>query len=246
MLRWLRVERRLLAQSFGIARVGLSFASCVLCLLCSIASSPLKAQDSSDSFHAVPSDAAQVESQESSYGERPQWTVGYSMALGVGEMNDFIGDPSFRGFQVTLLWPAYRALFLGLSFGYNGFYESKSRETFRLDSAAVTAKLYRYANAWPVALLARYQFLQPRSPLRPYLGVGLGAAFIDTTTLVTDLSYDDSSTGFLLAPEAGLLAHLSKAVMLCAAYTFNLTTASMKNGAALSYNTLLLGVSLQP
>ncbi|HET6338963.1 MAG TPA: hypothetical protein VFG30_37345 [Polyangiales bacterium] len=192
-------------------------------------------------------DAEAAEMNERAYArELPMWTIGYSMSLGVGDLNDYIGSPSFRGFEITLLWPAVRSFFAGLAFGYNGFYETSGRQTFQLQSAAVTGKLYRYADAWPLALLGRYVFMQRQSVVRPYVGLRMGMAWINTTTLVTDRTFEDSSLGFLLAPEAGILGHLSKSVMACLSYTFNFTTASPGDRDVLSYSSLLLGLTLQP
>jgi hypothetical protein len=203
--------------------------------------------------YAHPSSVDVVEAeeygQETSYRERelPLWSIGYSMAYGVGELQDFTSDASFRGFEVTLLWPAYKSLFLGLGFGYNGFYDRKPRETRQLsDNAAVTARLYNYVDAWPLSFIGRYVFLQPQSVVRPYAGVRVGLTLMDTTTLVTDRSYNDSSAGFLLAPEIGVLAHLSRAFMAVLNYSFNFSTASTQGGDTLSYNNLMVGFALQP
>jgi hypothetical protein len=197
---------------------------------------------------APPTDAETAEMIEQTYAARelPMWTIGYSVSLGVGDLNDYIGTPSFRGFEISLLWPAIQSFFAGLAFGYNGFYETSGRQTFQLQSGAVTGKLYRYADAWPLALLGRYVFMQRESVVRPYLGLRMGMAWIDTTTLVTDRTYEDSSLGFLLAPEVGILGHLSKSVMASLNYTFNFTTASSGDRDVLSYSSLMLGLTLQP
>ena len=193
-------------------------------------------------------EGGEVGGDDSNFRERelPIWTIGYSMALGVGDLNDYIGYASFRGFEVTLLWPAYKGLFLGLGFGYNGFYDQKPQQTRQLENGAVTARAYNYTDAWPLSGIARYVFLQSRSPVRPYLGIRTGVILMDSTTLVTDRSYNDSSAGWLLAPEAGLLAHLSKSVMASLQYTFNFSTASTIGGDELSYNNLMVGLALQP
>lgn len=186
---------------------------------------------------------------DSDYRQRelPIWTIGYSMALGVGDLNDYISDTSFRGFEVTLLWPATTGLFFGVGFGYNGFYERKPQQTRQLtENSAVTARAYNYTDAWPLAAVGRFVFLQPNSPVRPYLGIRTGVTLMDSTTLVTDRSVNDSTAGWLLAPEAGILAHLSKSVMASLQYSFNFTTADTIGGDQLSYNNLMVGLSLQP
>jgi hypothetical protein len=204
------------------------------------------------SRYAHPTSVDTVEAEEygqdSSYRERelPLWTIGYSMAYGVGDLHDFTADASFRGFEVTLLWPVYRSLFLGVGFGYNGFYDRKPRETRQLDAGAVTARLYNYVDAWPLSFIGRYVFLQQQAVVRPYAGLRVGLTLMDTTTLVTDRSFNDSSAGFLLAPEVGVLAHLSRSFMACLSYAFNFSTASTQGGDTLSYNNLMVGFALQP
>jgi len=224
-----------------------------IAVLVCVATAAATAQAQGASYHSSdPQQDTMTEAEAAKAWERyhqrelPIWTLGYSMALGVGDLNDYIGNASFRGFEVALLWPVVRSLFLGVTFGYNGFYEATGHETYQLESAAVNAKLYRYADSWPLALVGRYLFLQNRSMLRPYLGVRVGAAWVDTTTLVTDRTYQDSSFGFLAAPEAGILVHLSAAVLACVSYAFNFTTASPGERDAIAYNSLVVGVTLQP
>lgn len=176
--------------------------------------------------------------------ELPLATFGYSLSLAVGDLNSFVDDVSFRGFEFSMLWPAYRSLFVGASFGYNGFFDEKSRGVYQLESAAVTAKLYRYADAWSFALASRYAFLDDYSVVRPYLGLRLGLEWFVTTTYVVDRSYEDSGTGLLIAPEAGLMVRMGRAVLAQLTYQFSFSTASTSGGDVLSYNGVQLGLAL--
>lgn len=170
---------------------------------------------------------------------------GYSMSMGVGDLHHFIGDTSFRGYDAVALQPVYRSLFLGVSFGYNGFNQAGPRSTYQLDSGAVTAKLYRYADAWPLAFVVRYLFLDRGSVVRPYLGARTGIAWMDTSTLVVDRTNSHTSVGWLLVPEAGLDLYLSPSVLAHLSYQFNFTTASTSGFNSLSYNTIQLGLGAQ-
>jgi hypothetical protein len=166
------------------------------------------------------------------------------MALGAGDLNDFIGDVSFRGFDFAVFWPVFRSLFVGASFGYNGFYGETGRDQFTLESGTVTANLHRYADAWPFALATRFLFLEAQSMFRPYLGLRLGINWMVTSTYVVDRSYEDSTTGFLIAPEAGLQFQLADMVNALLSYQFSFSTASTFSGDELSYNVFQLGLAL--
>lgn len=177
--------------------------------------------------------------------EGPIFAFGYSMSSGVGDLHHYIGDTSFRGYDAVALTPVYRSLFLGVSFGYNGFNQAGPRSTYQLDSGAVTAKLYRYADAWPLAAAVRYLFLDRGSVLRPYVGLRTGVAWIDTSTLVVDRSTSHTSAGWLLVPEAGLDLYIAPQVLAHLSYQFNFTTASNAGYSSLSYNTIQLGLGAQ-
>lgn len=172
-------------------------------------------------------------------------STAYSVAVPMGDLSDFAGGPSFRGFDLSLLFPLYRGLFVGPAFGFNLLSDRKARESYQLSSATITGKLYRYVHYWSFALATRYVFLQPQQPVRPYAGLRLGVAALDLTSLVVDLSSQDSPTGFLLTPEVGVQVRLADMLHGFLAYQFNFSTASSADFDLLSFSAIQLGLSLQ-
>ena len=172
-------------------------------------------------------------------------TIGYSLALPFGDLSDFAGDVSFRGFDLAALWPVWKALHAGLAFGFNGFHEELPRSTYEIGTTAVTGKLYNYADSWSFAVVGRYLFSSPRAKLRPFLGLRLGLASMHTASLVVDLAFEDTPIGFLLAPELGLQLRLSQIISGYVSYQFNFTTAATGNYDSFSYNSFQLGLALK-
>jgi len=164
--------------------------------------------------------------------------VAYGMAFPSGGLHDFTADASFRGFDLTLLWPVLKGLYVGAGFGFNGFYQEKPRETYTLDNGAITGKLYRYVDHWAFSGVAQYYFLKPQSMFRPYAGVRVGVAALSATTLVVDLAYQDAPAGFLVVPEIGVQLALSKSIRAYASYQFNYSTATI-SGAAEDFTGLI-------
>lgn len=172
-------------------------------------------------------------------------TGSYSMGFATGKLHDFVGEPSFRGFDLTAVWPVHRSLYIGASLASNAFYEEKARDTYERGPTAITAKLYRYADFWNTSLVTRYYFLKPSSFARPYAGLRIGVAFLRTTTLAADLSDYDSPVGFALAPELGAQIRIAGPVAGSIAYTYNYSTASTGKFDNLSFGALHFGLTMQ-
>jgi opacity protein-like surface antigen len=195
-------------------------------------------------------DTAYMDSSMESYGdsrnrESAMLKIAWSMAFAAGDLNDFAGDASFRGFDIALLWPVVAGLHLGAGFGFNSLYEEHERGTYEVNTTAVTGKLYRYADAWSFSAVAQYMFLSPQSMLRPYAGLRVGIEAMALTTLVVDFAADDAPAGFLLAPDIGLQLNVSKQMMAYASYQFNFSTASTDQFDALSFSTVNIGIALK-
>jgi outer membrane protein len=186
----------------------------------------------------------------SGYGsaERAMLKIAYSMAFPSGGLHDYAADASFRGFDLTLLWPVFKGLYVGAGFGFNGFYEEKPRETYHVNNSDITGKLYRYVDHWAFSAVAQWFFLKPDSIVRPYAGVRLGVAALSMTTLVVDLAYQDAPAGFLVVPEVGAQLKLSRQFKAYVSYQFNYSTASVEGAtqdySGLSFSSIQIGFAL--
>lgn len=173
----------------------------------------------------------------------PSFAFAYPMTFTVGDYKNFIGDPGFRGIAVTGEWPLFKGLRLGGSFNYVRLSETKARETYEFENAAINGKLYNYSDAWNMGVLVRYRFLEPGSRIRPFLGTELGVSFLTATTLIADFGVEDSPTGFLFVAEAGTLVGITKNMAAFVALRYNLTTASFVNVHNPSFLSLQIGLS---
>jgi len=188
--------------------------------------------------------AAEARKKAATPRETVKFGVSYSMGFPFGDLKDYVGEASFRGFDITVLWPVFKSLYVGPSLTYNLFYEEKARETYDLGSSAITGKLYRYTDYWSTAVVARYFFMQPGGLLRPYAGAKIGVAALLNTTLAADLSTQTNPVGFYLAPEVGVLLKFAKTASASISYQYNFSTASQTNFDNLSYGSLQFGVVL--
>lgn len=188
-----------------------------------------------------------VEARQYNYVEQAReyasWTVAYEVAFPVAELSEYIGNVSPRGVGFAGEFPIAGGLRIGGTINYNRFYGNEARDTYYLDNGAVTAKLYRYADVWSLAGLARYRFLKPNDGIRPFIGVALGVSFLNATTLVADLGFQDSPAGFLFQPEAGVFARLTPGMQALLAVRYTMTTASFMDYDMPSYISLQIGLS---
>jgi len=178
-------------------------------------------------------------------GEIMKFAFAYSMGFAFGDLHDLVGEPSFRGFDLALLWPIYRSFYIGAALSTNHFYEEKDRATYERGATAVTGKLYGYVDYWNTALVTRYYLQRPESRVRAYGGVRLGLAAVRTTTFVADFTDQDDPLGFLVAPEVGMLIRIVDSVSASVAYQYNFSTASTSRLDNLSFGALQFGLSIQ-
>ncbi|HKP64954.1 MAG TPA: hypothetical protein VJV78_49815 [Polyangiales bacterium] len=221
---------------------GFSFVRPLLLaiLLGSLAASSVRADDLS-----LTGDQNLDYYQPSANRERGMWTIAYSVALPYGDLYDFAGDVSWRGFDLAVLWPVFKALHVGLAFGFNGFYEERARDTYEFGTTAITGTIYNYSDSWNFAAMGRWLFSSPRDRLRLFLGVRVGLASLHTASLLVDLIFEDTPMGFLLAPEAGLQLRMTQMLSGYFSYQFNFTTAGTGPYESFSYHSFQLGLAMQ-
>jgi hypothetical protein len=173
--------------------------------------------------------------------ERPSWALAYEVGFPVADLHKFTENVSPRGMGFNFEWPVVEGLRLGAAFHYSRFYDEVPRTTFEFDSGAINAKLYRYLDIWSFAAAGRYRFGSPADPVRGFVGLEVGVAFLNATTLLADTGVQDTPTGLLVAGEAGIAARITKGYLATIALRYNLTTASFAQTDIPSYLALQLG-----
>jgi len=169
------------------------------------------------------------------------FTMSYSMGFATGDVADFISKPSFRGANIEFRSMVQPNIGVGLTFGWNVFYESIARDTYTVGPSSLTGKQYRYSNHFPMLLGANY-YLSPGETFNPFVGLGIGTIYTRRNTDMNLYTMEQEAWNFALAPEAGFLYSLTDGAAVYVSARYN---AGFKAGneldAAQSYFTLNVG-----
>jgi hypothetical protein len=122
---------------------------------------------------------------------------------------DFIKDPTARGFKVGYRQLLNEHLLVGLDLNRASYKGYSPRQTYTSPNGALTTDFFRYAYVYGVTLAGDYLFFPDRK-LQPYVGLGIGASYVNYTVYYNVYSSNDPKWGLLLRPEAGVLLRLGK------------------------------------
>ena len=134
--------------------------------------------------------------------------ITYNLGMPVGSTADFASRFSARG------WGAeYRAIIdrqwgIGGSIGWNVFYEDRGVVTATFETVSVTGRQYKYVNTLPIMLTGHYHHKTGGAAV-PFIGAGIGTAYIETRTEMGLYAVTDDSWHFVMAPEAGVVIPVS-------------------------------------
>lgn len=169
------------------------------------------------------------------------FSISYSMGFGTGDVADFISNASFRGANIEFRSMVQPNIGVGLTFGWNVFYEELSRDTYTVGPSSLTGKQYRYSNHFPMLLGANY-YLSPGEKFNPFVGLGIGTIYTRRNTDMNLYTMEQEAWNFALAPEVGFLYSLTDGAAVYVSGRYN---SGFKAGneldAAQSYFTLNVG-----
>ena len=80
----------------------------------------------------------------------------YSVGISMGDLNDNITKPSFRGGAVEYRGYVSNNIVAGVDVGWNVYYERMDYATYSRGTASLSGVQYRYSNQW--ASLGTYYF----------------------------------------------------------------------------------------
>jgi outer membrane protein W len=171
------------------------------------------------------------------------FTVAYSMGFASGDLADFISQASFRGATMEFRKMVQPNIGVGLTFGWNVFYEELSRESYTVGSSTLTGKQFRYSNHFPMLLGANY-YLSPGEQFNPFVGLGIGTIYTRRNTDMNLYTVEQEAWNFALQPEVGFLYTLTDgaAIYLSGRYNQGFKAGDELDGAQ-SYFTLNVGFS---
>ena len=139
----------------------------------------------------------------------------YQMSLPMNQVKDFTSKASFRGFEMAYHQFIAEQFSVGLSVGWDVYYQDKNSATgnFRFNNNeaiyTITGNQYRYINFVPLLAIGRYYFTDENSSVRPYAGLGLGTSWCEKRLEVGQYSSTISRWQFAMAPEVGMYVPVS-------------------------------------
>ena len=131
-------------------------------------------------------------------------SLNYSVGMPAGDLNDYIGETSFRGFNFSYSYLINQQIGFGFDAGMQTFYERKDYDTYQDGTASWSGIQYRYSNNFPLMATTSY-FFRPEESLNPYAGLGIGAMYSQHDTDLGLYRSELSTWQFSLKPQVGVI-----------------------------------------
>jgi outer membrane protein W len=138
-----------------------------------------------------------------------QFNINYNVNIPSGSFRDLITNPAYKGFTAGLAYPVNDQLRIGLSFGYNDYYQKYPRQTYSEGAGSdISAVVSNSVQQIPVLATVDYTLLK-KGFIRPYVGAGAGINFINFDQYLGEFDDPHSYARLALRGEAGILIPLS-------------------------------------
>jgi len=138
-----------------------------------------------------------------------QVTAGYNINVPAGSFRDYVTHPAYKGFNVGLAYPINPQLSVGLSFGYNDYYQKYPRQTYDDGKGStISAVVSNSVQQIPLLLTANYTLVK-KGFIRPYVGAGGGVNFVTFDQYLGEFNDPQTKTKWALKGEAGFYIPLS-------------------------------------
>jgi len=142
------------------------------------------------------------------YGQKGYSVINYSMGFSTGDFNEYVDQVSYRGVNLEFYWNVKPNWEAGLEVGWNVFYAKEDKKVYTEGTQSISGVQYRYTNAVPIIVGARWRRTGGRT--EPYLGGGLGTTSVNRSTDFGLYRIYNNTWQFCLRPEAGLIYKLSE------------------------------------
>ena len=127
----------------------------------------------------------------------------YGVGIGMGDLGDFISQPSWRGATLDFRQMTSDNLGFGFSLGWNVFYEAVDYDTYTLENQSLSGKQYRYSNHVPMLASFDY-YLSSGQKINPFVGLGTGVIYTRRNTDMNLYTLEQEAWNFGLQPQIGI------------------------------------------
>src|SRR5687768_10049116 len=100
--------------------------------------------------------------QTKGWSQQGMWriTPGYSVGIPVGNFSNIVDEVSLRGWSVNILYGASDQLSIGLSGGFQDFYQKYPRAVLHEEGSDISAVISNSVQTIPVMVKAKYLFFK--------------------------------------------------------------------------------------
>lgn len=139
-------------------------------------------------------------------------TISYSVAVPTGSFKDnVVSKTSFRGVDLSILYGISSKLSVGLTTGYQDFYEKYPRQVYKLvDGSDISAVVSNSVQQIPFLATVRYDFKQ-EGMIRPYALAGVGGQLVINQQYLGEYTNENTNRfSFAARPEIGVYIPFGK------------------------------------
>ncbi len=132
------------------------------------------------------------------------FTFSYQMAFSMGDLNNWLPENSFRGFDLEYTTLVTDNLAVGGHVGWQGFYKKYPRDTYEFPSGAITTTIFKTYYTIPMHGIVTYYFI-PDKFIQPFASILVGVNYNERDLQFGQYIVEDQSWNFSFAPELGLI-----------------------------------------
>lgn len=149
---------------------------------------------------------------QSSHRYTQVYSFNWQSSLPVGESAAFIPNMCLNGADFNFTYFVTDHIGVGVDFAWNLNSKQTPPQVYPInDNAAIYAAVYKTVQNIPMKTQFKYLF-NPYSFVKVYASAGLGATSYVVNTQIQEYQFSDSSWGFLMSPEVGILVPFGKDV----------------------------------
>jgi hypothetical protein len=130
--------------------------------------------------------------------------VAWNFNVPIGSVRDFAENVSPVGLEVQLRYWALPQVSFALGGEWDSYGDVRPRNTYELESGAVTAKAYNNLFTSILRFIPTYYFNED-GPVLPYVAPNIGVAFSRYRSKTADLELSDDAVSIAYGLEAGVL-----------------------------------------
>lgn len=131
------------------------------------------------------------------------FNINYNLGWGIGDMNDFISDISYRGFNIDGRKFLNDNFTLGGYMGWTGFQQKYDRATYEYDAGTLTGVVTTTYYNFTLGMNAHY-YPMPGAMVQPYVGLGMGPVYQTLQRQIARYYTEDQGWQFMIIPEIGV------------------------------------------